>query len=440
MQMHLNVEQQLAFDYIKENAQNIKNNLATQSIFITGESGTGKSWMKDTIKQTLKSIDIECEEFVGVLSIFNQNQVTLEEASEEKNNHLLKNLQAFIIDDISTVNAKDLDRFDEAAKIAKKNDGAFGGIQAIILGDFYQVSPTFDTRSLIYRLYAFEAIVWKKMEKEKLLAVVLLQQTYRREDNDTLLDEQSENDIVRNLRDGDTSYLSNLDIVKAKDINKEIINDSSILYITEYIPENIKSLFPFQPENKDDENVITVKAKKEGERKNWVIPRKLYFKIGMEMLVISDRYFGLKTKISFVDKDLLYVNLQIMENKITNPNEEDTADKASSITFCQKEWKCEGLKSTYKQFPIQQHNKFSIYHILNARLLADQTIYVNTKAIRHLFGSGYTLVALILKNYGSLTSLNNIKWIIHEEDHIYDLFQPNEKVKNYYANLKTLKV
>ena len=51
------------------------------------------------------------------------------------------NTKVLIIDEISMISGDLFDRFEEIARIVRKDSGPFGGIQLIICGDFLQCKP-----------------------------------------------------------------------------------------------------------------------------------------------------------------------------------------------------------------------------------------------------------------------------------------------------------
>lgn len=53
----------------------------------------------------------------------------------------LENAQVLVIDEISMLHAKQLNLVNQVLKYFKESDEAFGGIQVIVAGDFFQLPP-----------------------------------------------------------------------------------------------------------------------------------------------------------------------------------------------------------------------------------------------------------------------------------------------------------
>ncbi|WP_352260387.1 AAA family ATPase, partial [Psychrobacter sp. TB55-MNA-CIBAN-0194] len=53
----------------------------------------------------------------------------------------LKDTAVLIIDEISMLHAKQINLVSQVLKHVRKNDKAFGGIQVVVAGDFFQLPP-----------------------------------------------------------------------------------------------------------------------------------------------------------------------------------------------------------------------------------------------------------------------------------------------------------
>lgn len=78
----------------------------------------------------------------------------------------LRELQTLIIDEISMINAELLQKVSDYLKLIKQSSRPFGGVQIILVGDFYQLPP-------VSGKFCFEADVWQEAD---LFTVVLEEQ------------------------------------------------------------------------------------------------------------------------------------------------------------------------------------------------------------------------------------------------------------------------
>ncbi|RZK21299.1 MAG: helicase [Pedobacter sp.] len=142
---------QLILDFIK---------YTNQPIFLTGKAGTGKTTLLRKIKsETKKNFAVVAPTAVAAInaggvtihSFFQMpfgpiiplanNQQTKELKYNEEKTKLLKCLELLIIDEISMVRADMLDFIDQSLKKVKGSNLPFGGVQVLMIGDLYQLSP-----------------------------------------------------------------------------------------------------------------------------------------------------------------------------------------------------------------------------------------------------------------------------------------------------------
>ncbi|GAA5220627.1 helix-turn-helix domain-containing protein [Membranihabitans marinus] len=168
-----------------------------QNLFLTGKAGTGKTtFLKEVIHKIRKKSIVVAPTGVAAInaggttihSMFGlplkafvpandpvdhnlaNNLFSLSKhfryRSEKRN--LLRELELVVIDEISMVRADILDAIDYALRFVRRSDQAFGGVQLIVIGDLYQLSPVIK-QDIWYQLqpyyrsgYFFDAYSWKK--------------------------------------------------------------------------------------------------------------------------------------------------------------------------------------------------------------------------------------------------------------------------------------
>ncbi len=178
---------------------------AARPILVTGNAGTGKSYLIDYIKenssfrerlavaaptgtaavnvrgQTLHSmfgllvrdvlvskLNYKGEEVGG----FRKNQAT----------RLIAAMEMLIIDEISMVRADVLDTIDRLLRLEKKSDKPFGGVKIVMFGDLYQLPPI--TRRLwqaseFAKDYSSPFAISAKVLKKSGLDIIALNETFR---------------------------------------------------------------------------------------------------------------------------------------------------------------------------------------------------------------------------------------------------------------------
>ncbi len=144
-------DNQLILDFIK---------FTNQPIFLTGKAGTGKTTLLRKIKETTqKNFAVVAPTAVAAInaggvtihSFFQMpfgpiipvtgDQQFKEVKYNEEKTKLLKCLELLIIDEISMVRADMIDFIDQSLKKVKGSNMPFGGVQVLMIGDLYQLSP-----------------------------------------------------------------------------------------------------------------------------------------------------------------------------------------------------------------------------------------------------------------------------------------------------------
>lgn len=193
------------------------------NVFLTGEPGAGKThvinqyiaWLEAarlTVAVTA-STGIAATHIAGV-TIHSWSGIGIKDslspydleniATKEKNVKRMKAAQVLVIDEISMLDGKVLDMVDKVLKTIRQSAEPFGGLQVIVVGDFFQLPPV--TRNGDQMRYAFESYAWQwlkpltcyiteqyRQEDEMLLSLLSsIRRNEIEEDHYTLLQEQTE--------------------------------------------------------------------------------------------------------------------------------------------------------------------------------------------------------------------------------------------------------
>ena len=162
------------------------------SVFLTGEPGAGKTYTINSFVSYLREHDIEpaitastgiAATHIGGMTIHSWSGIGIKEtlsaqeldkiASSEYVNRRIRKTKVLIIDEISMLRADTLDMVDAVCREIKQNSEAFGGIQVILVGDFFQLPPIFKREveakqsALIQEKkahFAYESNSWKRLK------------------------------------------------------------------------------------------------------------------------------------------------------------------------------------------------------------------------------------------------------------------------------------
>ncbi len=168
--IELSPEQQYAFDEY----------LARKNLFITGPGGSGKSAL---IKHIVRDCCLRGKKYqvcaltgcAAVLlgcnaktlhSVFglgiakgDKNSIIEKATKYSKSQKNLKSLDLLIVDEVSMLSTKLFECIDQIARVAKRRNTPFGGIQVIFTGDFYQLPPIIDDDATSQ--FCFESPLWR---------------------------------------------------------------------------------------------------------------------------------------------------------------------------------------------------------------------------------------------------------------------------------------
>lgn len=179
------------------------------SVFYTGSAGTGKSVILRTLIDRLSSV--YGREAVAVTASTGLAAATIggttihrwcgiglgNQGVDHLVKHIKKQRQIFsawrftkvlIIDEISMLDGRILDKIEMVARRVRQNDQPFGGIQLVLTGDFFQLPPV----SKDGVVFSFESQTWKNCIQR----TILLTQVFRQRDDNLV-------DMLNTIRSGE---------------------------------------------------------------------------------------------------------------------------------------------------------------------------------------------------------------------------------------------
>ncbi|MFT5878248.1 MAG: ATP-dependent exoDNAse (exonuclease V) alpha subunit [Dokdonia sp.] len=192
-----------------------------ENVFLTGSAGAGKTYVLNQYIAYLKARKIRvavtastgiAATHMGGTTIHSWSGIGIKDKltssdlrSMGTKQYLKKNLEkakVLIIDEISMLHRNQLDMINQVLKHFKSQKGAFGDIQIVIAGDFFQLPPIGD--SPIRDRFAFMSNAWVEAE----LKICYLTEQYRQSNN-------SLNSILNEIRTGNVSRNSLLHLESA---------------------------------------------------------------------------------------------------------------------------------------------------------------------------------------------------------------------------------
>lgn len=150
---------------------------SSDSYFITGKAGTGKSTLLQIFRDTTrKNVVVLAPTGVAALNVkgqtihsffgFPPRLIGKHDIEQRINKNFYKRIDAIVIDEISMVRADVVDNMDYFLRLNRENDRPFGGVQMLFLGDVFQLPPVVATpfekeyfRSAYKSPYFFDAHV-----------------------------------------------------------------------------------------------------------------------------------------------------------------------------------------------------------------------------------------------------------------------------------------
>jgi ATP-dependent DNA helicase PIF1 len=192
----MNEKQQEAVEIVKNGS----------NLFLTGAAGTGKSFTLKAIINYLESKDykygltaltgcaavliggqtIHSFLYMGISRNINQIYKTIETYKSKL--YELRSLKTIIIDEISMMDDELFEIISKLLMKVRNNNQPFGGVQMILVGDFYQLPP-------ITGDFCFMAHSWHSLQLKKVILTELIRQK-----NDNKLQE-----ILSEIRNGKIS-------------------------------------------------------------------------------------------------------------------------------------------------------------------------------------------------------------------------------------------
>ncbi len=150
-----------------------------QNVFLTGSAGSGKTYTLNQYINYLRArrVPVAVTASTGIAAthmsgttIHSWSGIGIKDELSERDLSTLarkqfladrlKDTAVLIIDEISMLHAKQLNAVNQVLKHVRKNDAAFGGIQIVVAGDFFQLPPIGSRGESNRDKFAFMSEAW----------------------------------------------------------------------------------------------------------------------------------------------------------------------------------------------------------------------------------------------------------------------------------------
>jgi hypothetical protein len=181
------------------------------NVFLTGEPGSGKTYTINKYVEYLRSCGVEpaitastgiAATHIGGKTIHSWSGIGIKTSLDKRElgkiasaKHIVKNIlhtKVLIIDEVSMLRPETLAMVDAVCREIKDNPEPFGGIQIVLVGDFFQLPPIVkremekDEQTIFIdelpARFAYGSSAWNRAR----LTVCYLTEQYRQDDNDFL--------------------------------------------------------------------------------------------------------------------------------------------------------------------------------------------------------------------------------------------------------------
>lgn len=310
-----------------------------KNVFLTGSAGTGKTYVLNQYIEYLKErkvavavtastgiaathmngMTIHSWAGIGVKEFITQGNLVSMKSKKYLKDHLEK-VKVLIIDEISMLHKNQLNAVDVVLRFFKDNSEAFGGIQVVLCGDFFQLPPIGSHGETSRDKFAFMSEAWVKAK----LNVCYLTEQFRQNDNELNL-------ILNEIRTGGLSKSSYETLKTATNNQLDTEKELTKLYTHNYDVDRINAEHLATLSGKTKVHQAKTKGNKkliETLKNSVLASEKLELKMGARVMFVKnnpEKGFvngSLGEVIGFTEDDLPSVKL-IYNKKVVKVEPED---------------------------------------------------------------------------------------------------------------------
>ncbi len=276
---------------------------AGQNVFLTGSAGAGKTYLLNQYIAYLRErgIPVAITASTGIAATHIGGQTIhswsglgirdfvtpqdLEKLAKRKPvRERLQKVQVLIIDEISMLSKNNLLGVDMILQHFKQNSSAFGGVQVIFCGDFFQLPPVCKERRPSYQRLAFMSSSWVEAQ----LQICYLTEQFRAGDSDLI-------NVLNEIRSGDFSDSSQDLLWEKLEASAEHPPESSIIKLYTHNADvdsvNVEALKNLEADKEYFYATTTGdKTLVETLRKSVLAPDDLELKVGANVMFVKNNY------------------------------------------------------------------------------------------------------------------------------------------------------
>lgn len=194
-----------------------------RNVFLTGSAGAGKTYVLNQYIQYLKEhkVGVAVTASTGIAAthmngqtihswsgIGIRDEVSVRHLSNLKEKKYFRDkmdtVKVLVIDEISMLHRNQLDLVNRVLKFFKGNELAFGGIQVVFSGDFFQLPPIGNEEESSRQKFAFMSDAWLEAEP----VICYLTEQHRQSENELNL-------ILNEIRNGEVTQKS-IDLLESR--------------------------------------------------------------------------------------------------------------------------------------------------------------------------------------------------------------------------------
>ncbi len=270
-----------------------------KNIFLTGSAGTGKTYVLNKYIKYLKErrIPVSITASTGIAAthlegttihawsgIGIKNSLSTRNLQDlRKKKYLKKNIdksKVLIIDEISMLHNKQLNMVNEVLKFFRETPEAFGGVQLILCGDFFQLPPIGDYGETNRDKFSFMSQSWLDAN----LTICYLTDQYRQTDNKL-------NQILNEIRTGNISQDSK-EILSSNQVELDVDEPTKLFTHNVDVDRiNIQHLNSIKGKKENYKASIKGNLKlAETVKRSIMAPEKLELKIGSKVMFVKNNH------------------------------------------------------------------------------------------------------------------------------------------------------
>jgi len=283
------------------------------NVFLTGEPGSGKTYTINRYVDYLRSHGIEpaitastgiAATHIGGITIHSWSGIGIKDrlnrgeirtiAAKDNISKRINKAKVLIIDEISMLAPNTLDNISAICREVRGDNSAFGGLQVVLVGDFFQLPPVVnksinnEDQGLFYEefyaRFAYDSAVWREAD----FSVCYITEQYRQKQGDLL-------EILSKIRNNSFDE-SSLKMILSRKVNPNELPEKILKLFShnvdvDYINNRMLKKIAgeerlYEMKSKGPRNLV------ESMKKGCLSPEKLYLKIGAAVMFTRNDIMG----------------------------------------------------------------------------------------------------------------------------------------------------